>query len=416
MVAIVVLYGSWVHFVRLPRDEMFGAYQNCFAWLTLLALLQAIVWALAVWPGTRTLLLIVVLFGFLSSPVWRNVFESPIQLPPLFLAGVVLARIGLQKMRHGQWQGWTWRWPFPAIVARKEWREPRRFASPAHAQLWFEWCRFTRILCIGVALLALVPFVILLVRVVAGLAPLQFETLLGFAGYLVVIPIFTHFCAGASPGRADQSFLLIRPLTNGEMLMAMLKAAAISTVFSWVVVLAALGAMPLLGDFQLAEQSVSVFPQCRAAIVLILIFLTWRLAAGNLCLVLSGSWWLVGELALVPLAIPGGLMLFLLAENSGYSDSFRQLVTGLLAGLVALKFLLAFLAFRVSLKRGLLAPSSVVGYLVVWSLLVAAVLIPTLILFHDEEWILPVSLVIVLLVPLARIGFCPIGLARSRHA
>jgi ABC-2 type transport system ATP-binding protein len=48
--------------------------------------------------------------------------------------------------------------------------------------------------------------------------------------------------------------------------------------------------------------------------------------------------------------------------------------------------------------------------------LAATLLIPTLILFHDKDWILPACLGIVLLTPLARIGLCPITLAWNRHA
>jgi hypothetical protein len=84
--------------------------------------------------------------------------------------------------------------------------------------------------------------------------------------------------------------------------------------------------------------------------------------------------------------------------------------------LLAAKFLLAFLAFRVSLKCRLLAPSALAAYLVVWTLLAAGLLAALLILTRPpRELILPLSLGIVLLVPLARIGFCPIALSRNRH-
>jgi hypothetical protein len=39
------------------------------------------------------------------------------------------------------------------------------------------------------------------------------------------------FVFGMSPARTDLSFLMMRPLTNGQMMMATLKAAAISTCF-----------------------------------------------------------------------------------------------------------------------------------------------------------------------------------------
>jgi hypothetical protein len=415
---VVVLYESWIHFVRLPHLEVLAPYQNCFGWMTLLALAQGIVWALAAWPRTRMLILSATLYSFALAPARRDIFESPFVLPPLFILGVVLARAGLQKMRHGQWQGWTWQWPFARQSARAELRGPKRFASPAQAQLWFEWRRFACRLCFYAAALALVPVAIhLLARLVGGLGPVRDGTLLDFTVYVAAVPLFLHFCFAVAPGRADQSFLMIRPITNGGMMMASLKAAVMSTILSWAVVLAALCAMPMLGDFHAVEQSVSAQPGCRAAIVLGLIFLTWRLVAVNLCFVLYGNRWLANIPGLMCIALwLGGMSLAWLSRNGEYWNGFMRLVPGLLAGLVAVKFLLALLAFRVSLQRGLIAPSSAVGYLSVWTLLLAVLLVPTLILFHGNAWILPASLGIILLTPLARIGFCPIALAWSRHA
>jgi hypothetical protein len=417
MTTIVILYGSWVYFVRLPHLEMFKVYQNCFGWMTLLALMQGIVWALAAWPFTRMLLLMVVFFGFTCSPARRDIFESPFVLPSFFVAGVVLARAGLQKMRHGQWQGWPWQWPLAALSARGEMRGPKRFASPAQAQLWFEWRRVGRRLCLIVAALAVVPVIIhLLVRVVGRLGPLEGDTLSGFAGCLVAIPLFIHFCFAISPAKADLSFLMIRPLTNGSMMMAALKAAVISTLISWAVVFATFCALPLLGDFNEVEQHLFPLRQFRPLVLLGFLLLTWRLIAVNLCCTWSGKRWLanVPSLMLV-VGYAGILTVSLLNENIAYWNAFVRYVPALLVGLVVVKFLTAFLAFRISLQRRLLAPSALAAYLAIWSLLVIAFLTVAILSHPPKEWIFSVSLAIVLLMPLARIGFCPIALSWNRH-
>jgi hypothetical protein len=62
LAAVVLLSESWVYFVPLPHLEVFGEYEKCFGWMTLLALAQGIVWALASWPITRILVLLAVLF------------------------------------------------------------------------------------------------------------------------------------------------------------------------------------------------------------------------------------------------------------------------------------------------------------------------------------------------------------------
>jgi len=148
-------------------------------------------------------------------------------------------------------------------------------------------------------------------------------------------------------------------------------------------------------------------------------FLTWRLIAVSLCFVWSGNRWLAGVPALTMFALgPVGAILSSLANHAEYWSLFVRIVPSLLACLVAVKFLLAFLALRISLKRRLLAPSALLGYLAVWILLVAALLTTVVILSRLDKVVLPllpVSLGIVLLVPLARIGLCPIALARNRH-
>jgi hypothetical protein len=283
--------------------------------------------------------------------------------------------------------------------------------------LWFEWRRFARGLCFTGAVLVGVPLVIYLLRLGAGFGPLSQNTMLVLACYLVAIPLITHFCTAASPPRTDVSFLMVRPLTNGQMMMATLQAAARSSLLSWMIVAAALCAMPLLGDFHAVEKFVSIPSPYLAIIVPGLILLTWRFIAVNLGFVGSGNRRLAAIPVLMMVAVYAGVFaLSILSRNSAYWNAFWRLVPGLLAGLIAVKFLLAFLAFRLSLKRGLLAPFAVVAYLAVWTPMVAALLVPAAVLLHDTEWLLPSSLGIVLLVPLARIGFCPIALAWNRHA
>jgi hypothetical protein len=302
------------------------------------------------------------------------------------------------------------------MSARGKLRGPKRFASPAQAQLWFEWRRSARGLCFLVAALALVPVAIhLLVRVAAGLGPLVNNTMYGFTLYLVAVPLAIHLCFAASPDRTNLPFLLARPLTDGQMVMALLKAAALSAAFSWLAVLVALGAMPLLGEFSAVERIVSDLPEWRAAYVLVLIFLTWRIVAIDLCFVLSGHRWLAGVQVVKLVAVLAAAMLFALGQNGAFRW-FVPFIPGLLACLVAVKLLLACVAFRVSLQRRLLAPSALFGYLAVWLLLVAALLALVVILPRPSKGlVLPLSLGVVLFVPLARIGFCPIALARSRH-
>jgi hypothetical protein len=148
-----------------------------------------------------------------------------------------------------------------------------------------------------------------------------------------------------------------------------------------------------------------------------LMLLTWRLIPVNLCFAWSGKRNFSQAPVLIWIVLYAmGIALSLLSKNTEYWDLFWRLVPGLVLCLVALKFLLASLAFRVSLKRGLLARSSMLAYLAVWILLVAVLLLSTVLLFHGKPWLFTTCMVIILLTPLARIGFAPITLAWIRHA
>ena len=421
MVSIFLLHGCWFYLVRMPHLEMFGTYQSCLGWMTLLALAQGLVWALDGWPKTRVVLVAAVFFCFLFSPVQRQLFQSPWVLPPLFLLGVALARVGMQKVRHGQWQGWAAWLPWVTGRARPALKGPRRFASPAQAQMWFEWRRLTRPLCLGVAVLTFAPVAIFLgLRLVLG-RPMQTEDLTAFLCCLLGVPLLVHFTFAISPLKTDLPFLMDLPLTNGEMMMPKLKAAALSSVISWGCFLAALCCLPLLGDFSGVWRSASVWPEGYVVMAVGLIFLTWRFIPVNLGFVLSGNRRLAAMPVWLLLAMYlGGIILAVLARDETLWIEFWYLLPLLLAGLVALKFLLAFMAFGFSLERRLLSPSAVVGYLLVWCAIVAVLLMLLAAMVWkfppDRAVILPMALGIVLLVPLARIGFCPIALAWNRHA
>ena len=292
--ALALLFGCWHLFVTLPRALHFGEYEKCFGWLTLLALAQGITWALARWPNTRLCALMALLFGFLFSPAWEGFLDLPIVLPTLFVLGAVLARLGLEKMRHGQWQGWTWPKPLQTRMARVPLRGPKHFASPAQAQLWFEWRRFARPISMALATFALVPvFLHFVVRRVFGLGPLDDNTLGVFAFLLAVMPPAIYFCMSSVPPLKGQSFSMLRPLTNGQMVMATLKAATLSVAFSWLMVIAAFCALSLLGDLESVERHFAL-PSTgqRAAVVLCLVVLTWRNVPAELCFVLDGRRWM----------------------------------------------------------------------------------------------------------------------------
>lgn len=419
---IVVVYEGWAHLVPMPHIPIFDTYRNCLGWLALLAMAQGITWSLGGWPFIRMLLLMILLFAFSLSPGGADLFGSHLVLPRLLLPfllilGLGLGRTGLQKCRHGQWQTCDWGARLARIFDGAELRGPKRFASPAQAQLWFEWRRFGLPLCLYVAGLVFVPVALsLLMRLLVAHVPLQDKTLMAFTIYLLAVPPFIHFLFSISPSRGDQPFVLVRPVTDGELTTAALKTAALSTAASWVAVLAIWGVMPFLGDFQMAQQV--AFPEGgKFAVIMVLVFLTWRFIAVTLCFMWSGKRWLQGVPARALLASYAGAIAFVMLKgNVAFWHWLGQWGPLLLVCLLIVKVLLAILAFRISLARRLLDRSALLGYLAIWMLLTAVLLVTSLIAVRPPmNRVLPLVSAVILVVPLARVGFCPIALSTSRH-
>lgn len=413
MAAIGLLYEGWVRLVLMPHLDVPPLRLDCLSWIALLALAQGITWALAAWPFTRMLVLMGAIFGAFAcvDAGWLNHFTWTL----VWLLGWALGVAGLQKTRQGEWQGLTWR---PA--ARATLRGPKQFASPAHAQLWFE-CRRSNIVWLITVGASFVAVVGCLAAHVFYNWPATEDAQLAVPALLGGVVLLVHFCFGLSPGRTDrffqtdQSFMLVRPLTSGQFVMPMWKSAAISALLSWLAVLAATSVIVLLRPLKPAW--LPIFSAKKIAAVAGLIVLTWRLGVVNLCFVLPGKRWLasmpVWLLYLLGLVV---FMVKMLLLNDAYWGEFLRVLPALLLFLVAVKFFLAFMAFGASLKRRLIEPHFVETYLVVWLLLVGAMIAAAMILVHpDSKWIFSTVLSVILLVPLARMGFCPIALARQRH-
>lgn len=416
--AIVAVYCAWTYLFRQPQLDIFAAYQNCLLWMTLLVLAQSVTWALAGWPVIASIICTSLWLAPLLSPASPEVLRSVPVLSGLYVLGLVLARVGLGKMRHGQWQGLNWTRMIAAITPAREISGPIRFASPARSQLWFEWRRSGRLLCIlaGVGSLSSIA-VHLALRFSLGWGPLTADSTSGFACCLLGLPLFLHFCFGMSPRQNDMPFMLNRPLATGQFVMVKLKADALSTLGMWVPTLVAFGALSLLGDMSQVQKGLQAQTIGWPVLIFAMLFVTWRLSVANLCFTWSGKPRLAQMPAVTFLAAYAGTgALVILRNYPDHWNLFWRLLPGVLAGLVVVKLLLAFLTFRLSLKRGLLAPSAAAGYLATWIALAIALLTPALIALHGTDWTAPVCLGIVLLIPLARIGFCPISLSWNRHA
>jgi hypothetical protein len=215
----------------------------------------------------------------------------------------------------------------------------------------------------------------------------------------------------------DLQFMLGRPLTNGQLMMATLKSSGISTVVSFGIVAIGIGGVACLGNIGQINVIWKLQPHYWLAIIPAALLVTWRLTPANLCFLWSGQRRLVQTPALGVIGIYlGAVFVGIFNSNEDYRAIFFRFITAVLIGLVILKFTLAAFSFRTSIKRGLLSRSAAGIYLAVWLLIASAVMLPVILTVPDKTGIFPLCLIIVLLTPLARVGLCPTTLAWNRHA
>jgi hypothetical protein len=416
--AMVISWAAWMYLVRLPHMEGFNKYQNGFGWMMYMALMQGVVWSMAGWPNLRMLVIVAISFGFMIVPqehfYGSDFLHSPVCLALLGALGMLLGWIGLERMRQGQWQGWSWDQIVAKFWTRGAMKGPKKFSSPAEAQLWFEWRRNSRRMCLYTALVALTPVVLLILARVFLFhnRPVDSASLCGFVLCLLALPLFLQFCFLMPGNNSDLQFMLGRPLTNGQLMMATLKSSGISTVASFGIVAIAIAGVACLGHISQANVFRKLQPQYWLAIIPALLLVTWRLTPASLCFIWSGR----RHAQQTPvLAVIGfyfcAVALGIFSSNDFYKALFFRYINAVLIGLVLLKCTLAAFSFRTSLNRGLLSRSTAGAYLVVWLAIASAVMLPVILTLPDKTGIFPLCLLIALLTPLARVGLCPTTLA-----
>jgi len=251
------------------------------------------------------------------------------------------------------------------------------------------------------------------------------ETICALGVYLLGAPLFTHFLQGISFEQTISQFTANRPLNNGEIIVAQWKAMALSTVLSWVLTLCLIGLVMLVGG----PSVINAMPHLLTAyphlirplmpfILLGLIICTWACGVDRVWVGVTRGTWIhrvYGTIIWIVIGL-GCVGLFAVTHpNTPFRQTFFQILPGLLAFLVLLKFFLAQWSFRAAFKRQLIARLTLIEYLCIWAALAVAVLTPVIIVCRRENGMIPLYLGIILMLPLARIGFAPLALNRGRH-
>ena len=412
-----------------------------------LAWVQALLWAPFGLRGFRLLLMSALALCLMAAPgvsVYINRFwqgDRTAGISEGYIAAVYavltlvawpLSYVGVKHARHGNVPDWGGLLKRLRQFAR--WLPSRQtpFASAARAQAWFEW-RLTGHTLATMTTLVL-PF---------SLMPLLFErndviptgqTLLS----ALAMPVLLAGMAGGWPGTGrnrwvqDKSgimpFIATMPMSTADLIGAMLKAAAWSTLAAWMVVALSVPlAVTLTGHFDEVEEwwhqllrarSPAEFTAGIVAITAWLLVWTWKRKVDSLYLGLPGRAWVTGIIAVA--CLPGSLGLWFVAMwiyRHPESHGTVFIVLPPLLGLVVIcRLLLAAWALCQVLRQGLLQPQTVARWLAGWVLLAS-------VLFCLLVWAVPSDLLptyylaygVLFAMPMARLAAAPLTLAWNRH-
>lgn len=412
----------------------------------LLATLQALSWWPFAWPMLRIPVAVLLLTALVGAPFLAPMDATGEVVLTASFAGLTsvayaVAVAGVARARRGEALGAPWSDQLVAGLLPRFGQRAAPFASPARAQLWFEWRRH------GVVLPAFMTWPLLFLSAMSLFDQEAKSTLVLMIGAsLFLVPLMAAI-VGAGLGKSDfwakdlrlAPFLATRPITSGALVLAKLEVAAVSTLAAWALVLTAtalwlalLGDLPELG--RRASLLLQTYPASRlGAVVLLgavgLFVFTWKLMVESLCIILTGRAWIANSgyvlgLALWGFVLPVG---FVISNRPEYLNLlwpwlrlwlpvFWTLAPWLAGALVLFKLLLAGWAFHAVRRRRLLAPRALASLVGLW-LLVAVGLFGLLYYVVPAELAPPryLALGVVLLLPLARLLVAPLALAWNRH-
>ncbi|MCU1228644.1 MAG: hypothetical protein JWO97_1528 [Acidobacteria bacterium] len=346
-------------------------------------------------------------------------------LAPHVPLAYLVARSAVARARRGDVPGGLARAGRIADVLPRT-RDP--FPSPARAQLWFEWRQYGRALPAMIAIL--LPFELALLFPFSHTPELIFEVLLFVMFTPPFMAAFVAATGAKSSGDPDglTPFLATRPLTNGTLIAARMKAMMWSTLAAWSLVFVATpialkisGAAPVVIERMHRFVEVMELPRAIAIVFLVaaaLLASTWKQLVQSLFIGMSGREWLVkGSVFATLTFLAVVLPLAVWISRSRYAMAVLFTNFALIAAvLVCFKLSAAlWIAMRLHDKRLVSDRTLVIGA-ICWDVAVLA-------LYGLLVWIVPLALiakyvlalVAILEVPLARLAAAPLALAWNRH-
>ena len=435
-VAVAVLVQAATMLARWP-----WGVDTPFVWPALLAAVflawtQALTWMPYGLRGVRVIVTVLWLMALdtvvllamhfkVSEPVMLAILLP--QLPLAYLT----ACYAVARARRGDVPDWRPGAMRTAEVAETAPTVRAGFASPARAQLWFEWGRHGRTLPSLVAIL--LPFELSLLWIAQGALGLALEILLITLFTPVLVAAFAAKTGSKANPQARDSyamspFIATRPLPSADLIAAKLKMALLSTLATWVLVLVAIpvalkwsGTWPMVMERMGRLADLVGTPRTIVLVSLLVLGLmasTWKQYVQGLYIGLTGREWITKTMLIVVLAfviVVGPAVQYVIDHNNARAVLWNSL-PAIVATLAAGKLIAAALVAAPLTRSGLLRDRTLVRGAALWTAAVFA-------LYGVLSWLVSGPLVpeyfLVLLamvaVPLARVSAAPLALAWNRH-
>jgi hypothetical protein len=400
---------------------------------------QSLIWCLAGFRITRLLALALAGLIFMTLaliPTFAEAFPQDFQKVNhsvgMVLAGVAAAAFfgawfAVERQRRGGGRGRGWFWARLRAALDILPRRRRKFSSASAAQFWFEWRRA------GWLLPAATGFTLLAVFVpVSCFTRNEDHATLWILAWALGLPIIFGVVVGKGLGKPEfwasdhgvPSFLAIRPLASGQVVVTKMKVAACSVLITWVVVaLYFCFWLPLWAETselrELWEAALAARGPVAAGLILSLgllsaIVMTWRGMVGGMWIGLSGNlkfFFISAALGMIALGfgIWGGVYLLRHFQVS-HLERFVSWFGLILSLAVILKVWLGAFVWR------RITPGRRLRYALIWTALTGAMVLLALLLCPNVFWLKHLVILAALLpIPLARLGWAPQALARNRH-
>jgi hypothetical protein len=403
---------------------------------------QAVCWSPIKSQATRLYAAIIGYLLVLGAPsfLFFQRLVSPTSVTVLCLIELpIVYAVALLAVRHdrrgNEWsfgleRGVNWLW---ATFDRLS-KQPPFLHTAAEAQVWYE-SRCHGLMIKGTMYCVLCSIFLMYLPVPKGKTLATYIAL----GSMLGMPFLMSNSSGATLGRMRPgwsrqrgfiTFQAMRPILTGDMIDAKYRMIARSVAEIWLIDLAMTAALVLVkgltGDVALLFRSfMAAYPGGRWAAILGLVVvlapvLTWKQLTDSLVPGLTGRRWLADGSVFVSLVFLLGLIsagLWLVEHPSALNRLLPALIW-LMAIFVVVKLVLAILAFRLAVHRGLLSPRSISRIAAIWAMtaLATTALVHLLLPATGLSVARPVALLGSLsLLPLGRFALAPLALDWNRH-